>query len=167
VPVADLPNVPRHADLFLDANIFIYSFLRKSAQCMNMIERCAREDVFGITSLDVVNDVTHRMMLAEACHKGHISKQNASSLKNKPSVIAGLTDYWHYAARIFSLNILLLDADEALLRAGQTVRSGIGLLTKDSLIVAAMDEYAIGNLATRDADFDRVNHIMVYRPTDI
>jgi predicted nucleic acid-binding protein len=35
------------------------------------------------------------------------------------------------------------------------------------LILAAMDEYGIGYLATRDDDFDHVSELTVYKPTDI
>ena len=49
----------------------------------------------------------------------------------------------------------------------QTMRSRHGLLTNDSLIVAAMDEYGIDSLASRDDDFDHVSGLTVYKPTDI
>jgi predicted nucleic acid-binding protein len=167
VPAADLPSVPSGIDLFIDANVFVYAFLRRSSQCLAVLERCAREEVFGVTSFDTVNDVTHRMMLAEAMSKGLISRENASLLKSRPIVVRALTDYWSYTSRIFSLNILLLESDESLLRGSQRVRSESGLMTKDSLIVSTMNEYAITSIATHDRDFLRVEHLMVYRPTDI
>ncbi len=167
MPIAELPSVPDGTDLFIDANVFIYALLKKSAECTAILARCAREEITGITSLDVVNDVTHRLMLAEAVSKGEITKESVNDLKRKHSVIAGLTEYWDYILRVFSLNLLLLEADEQLLVNGQSVRSRFGLLTKDSLIVACMDEYAITNLASRDEDFISVPHLTVFRPTDI
>jgi predicted nucleic acid-binding protein len=47
------------------------------------------------------------------------------------------------------------------------MRSRYGVLTNDSLILAAMNEYGIGCLATRDRDFDHVAQLTVYKPTDI
>jgi predicted nucleic acid-binding protein len=47
------------------------------------------------------------------------------------------------------------------------MRSRHGLLTNDSLILAAMNEYGIGCLTTRDGDFDDVAQLTVYKPTDI
>jgi predicted nucleic acid-binding protein len=167
VPVADLSTVPDGADLFIDANIFIYAFLKKSAECRTILVRCAREEITGITSLDVVSDVTHRMMLAEAVSKGEITRESASELKRKPASISALTEYWNYTLRLFSLNVLLLDNHEQLLIDAQSVRSRFGLLTKDSLIVSVMDEYAITNLATRDDDFGSMPHLTVFKPTDI
>jgi predicted nucleic acid-binding protein len=65
------------------------------------------------------------------------------------------------------LNILILATNEARLDHGQTVRNRYGLLTNDSLIVAAMDEVGIASLATRDDDFDHISDLTVYKPTDI
>ena len=65
------------------------------------------------------------------------------------------------------MNILLVTTDEARLHRAQTIRARHGLLTNDSLIVAAMEEFGIHNLATRDADFDHVSELTVYKPTDI
>src|SRR5947208_8133031 len=42
-----------------------------------------------------------------------------------------------------------------------------GLLTNDSLIVAAMEEFGIDSLATRDNDFDHISELIVYKPSDI
>ena len=69
-----IANLPAGTHLFIDANIFIYAFLGHSNQCRDLLGRCATEQVVGITSLDVVNEVTHRMMLAEALGSGVIRK---------------------------------------------------------------------------------------------
>jgi predicted nucleic acid-binding protein len=64
-----------------------------------------------------------------------------------------LTEYWAQTSAMFGLNILVLATDEARLQRGQTIRVRHGLLTNDSLIVAAMEEFGIHNLATRDNRF--------------
>jgi predicted nucleic acid-binding protein len=69
MPVERLENLPAGTHLFLDANIFIYAFLGHSKQCRELLARCATEQVIGITTFDVINEVTHRMMLAEALAK--------------------------------------------------------------------------------------------------
>ncbi|MBI2361191.1 MAG: PIN domain-containing protein, partial [Deltaproteobacteria bacterium] len=148
-------------------NIFVYAFLGHATQCRDLLARCATEQVFGITSLDVVNEVTHRMMLAEALGSGVIKRDSVRELRGKWREIAKLTAYWAQTAGIFALNILVLTSDEARLHRAQTVRARHGLLTNDSLIVAAMDEYGIDSLATRDDDFDHVSGVTVYKPTDI
>jgi|RhiMetdeSRZDD1v2_1073273.scaffolds.fasta_scaffold145911_3 predicted nucleic acid-binding protein len=66
MPAELIENLPAGTYVFIDANIFIYAFLAHSNQCRDLLGRCATEGVLGITSLDVANEVIHRMMLAEA-----------------------------------------------------------------------------------------------------
>ena len=167
MPVARLPNLPNGADVFLDANVFIYAFSGHSNECRDLLRRCSTEEVFGFTTLEVINEVTHRLMLVEAVAKGVITKNNASALKGKWRDVIGLTQYWVQTVGIFGLNILILASDEPRLHRAHTLRSRHGLLTNDSLILAAMDEYGIGYLASRNGDFDHVSGLTVYKPTDI
>ncbi len=167
MPPDALQNLPRGIDVLLDANIFIYAFGRISQQCNDLLGRCVREEVFGITTLEVINEVTHRMMLLEAVAQGAINKENARDLRGKPQAIRGLTQYWAQTNRIFGLNLLILNSDELRLRQAQTVRDSHGLLTNDSLIIAAMEEYGIPYLASRDDDFDHIPAVTVFKPTDL
>jgi predicted nucleic acid-binding protein len=167
MPVEQIENLPAGSRLFLDANIFVYTFLGHSNQCRELLARCATEQVLGITTLDVVNEVTHRMMLAEALASGVIKRDRVRDLRAKWREIAKLTEYWTQTSAIFDLNILVLTTNEARLRRAQTIRVRHGLLTNDSLIVAAMEEFGIRSLATRDNDFDHVSELTVYKPTDI
>jgi predicted nucleic acid-binding protein len=107
------------------------------------------------------------MMLAEALGRGVIKRDRVRNLRDKWQEIAKLTEYWTQTSAIFGLNILVLTTDEARLHRAQTIRARHGLLTNDSLIVAAMEEFGIRKLATRDNDFDHVSELMVYKPTDI
>ena len=167
MPVERIENLPAGIRLFLDANIFVYAFLGHSNQCRELLGRCATEQVLGITTLDVVSEVTHRMMLAEALGSGLIKGDRVRDLRGKWREIAQLTEYWTQTSAIFGLNVLVLMTDEARLHRGQTIRTRHGLLTNDSLIVAAMEEFGIHSLATRDNDFDHISELTVYKPTDI
>jgi len=107
VPVNRLPNLPAGTDAFLDAIVFIYAFSGHSNECHNLLRRCSTEKVCGITTLEVINEVTHRLMLAETMTKGIIKKGNGSALKGKWRDVAKLTEYWILKERIFGLNILI------------------------------------------------------------
>lgn len=106
-------------------------------------------------------------MLAEAVAKGVITRQNATAPKGKWRDVAKLDDYWSLTSRIFELNIFIAGADESHLRRAQSIRSDYGLLTTDSLILAAMNELGIDCLASRDGDFDHISSLNLYKPTDI
>lgn len=153
--------------MLIDANIFIYALGQTSPLCVAFLERCAREELLGVTTVEVVNEVTHRLMLVEAVKKNHITKEQASQLKGKPNVVKALTDYWILASRIFALNVLVLGLEVPRLHRAERLRKTNGVLTTDSMVLAAINEYGIGCLATRDGDFDQVPGISVYKPGDV
>ncbi len=126
-----------------------------------------REEVTGIALFETVNEVTHRFMIAEALAKGLIVAGGAKALRNKFQQIPALTDYWMNTQRLLALNLLFMPVNEAIIRNAQNVRQEAGLLTNDSMIVAAMREYGLSFLASNDADFDRVRDITVFKPTDL
>jgi len=162
-----LPNIPAGADVFLDANILIYALVGASPECELLLERCARQEVFGFTSLDIIHEATHRLMVNEAFQKGLIAKPRAEDLRRHPAVVQSLSEYWGQASEIFNMNVLILPTDEAIARRAHTVRSRYGLLTLDSVLVAAMEELTIRHLASHDQDFDRIDTLTVYHATDI
>ncbi len=162
-----LGNLPSGSDVFLDANIFIYALCNQSSECLTLLQRCAREEVFGITTVDLLNETTHRLMLAEACARGIISKEKASSLRRRLSDIRDLGRYWQQMQAVLGLNLIILETKQTRLHKAHAERANYGLLTNDSLIVAAMREYGITNIASADADFDHIPGLTRYRPTDL
>lgn len=151
----------------IDANVFIYALSGQSAECRQLFERCLREELTGIALFETVNEVTHRLMIAEALSKGIIAVGGAKALRNKVQQIPTLADYWIDTQRILALNLLFTPVNETIIRNAQTVRQEAGLLTNDSMIVAGMREYGLSFLASNDADFDRVDDITVFKPTDL
>ncbi|OGC93302.1 MAG: hypothetical protein A2142_07335 [candidate division Zixibacteria bacterium RBG_16_48_11] len=163
-----LTSIPDNADVLLDANIFIYAFAQKSSECLDLLKRCANEEVVGITTLEVVNEATHRLMLAEALDKGFITKGTADQLKKQRAKIPSLTNYWTSVSTIFQMNLLVLESDKQRLYQAHNIRSQYGLLTNDSLIIAAAMEYGIKLLATNDTDdMGTIPMISIYKPSDI
>jgi predicted nucleic acid-binding protein len=111
--------------------------------------------------------VCHRLMLVEAVAAGAILRTSAMSLKRKPEVVRDLHEYWMRAVSIFDLNLAMIELDERRIRRAQAIRSRHGLLTNDSLIVAAAQDYGVNSLASRDSDFDRIPGLTVFKPTDL
>ncbi len=167
---SSLQGIPSGADVFIDANIFVYALLRQSEDCRGLLLRCARQDVLGVTTLDTISEATHRLMCAEAMKLGIIARERrnpAVVLKRTPDAVAALHTYWSQTQAILSLNLSLLQITEDHLRAAHSVRASCGLLTRDSLLVAAMQHSGLASLASNDSDFDRVPGLIRYRPTDI
>ena len=163
-----LPTLPASSDIFIDANIFVYGLNGASPQCLQLLERCSREEVFGISLFEIVNEATHVLMLAEATRKGLITTPGtAPKLRSNFAVIPTLIDYWHETERILTLNLLFFSTDEQIVRSSQPERQSASVLTNDSMILSWMREYGIRNIATADKDFERANGIAVFGPDDL
>jgi predicted nucleic acid-binding protein len=78
-----------------------------------------------------------------------------------------LTDYWANTQKILALNLVFLPGEEKIVVGAQRARAEAGLLTNDSIIVAAMREYGISKIATSDGMFGAVNGLSVFGPTDL
>lgn len=164
---ASLPKIPSGSDVFLDANVLIYALGGRSLECSELLRRCALEQLMGITSIVVISEVTHRLMMEEAQSKGLAGAQPAKTLGEHPERIQQLEDYWREIERLLSLNLLILSADEDTIRGAQQERERYGLLNNDSLIVAAMRLYGISIIATRDDSFQRITDMSVFSPSDV
>jgi predicted nucleic acid-binding protein len=167
MPVQTLSALPDNSVVYIDANVFIYGLGNQSRQCRRLLERCLREEVLGITLFETLNEVTHRLMVAEAVAKGLIAGAGVKSLRRNPTVIPRLTDYWRNTERLLALNLVLMPANETILRGAQAQRQAAALLTNDSLIVSCMREYGLTYLASNDADFERVAALTIFKPSDL
>jgi predicted nucleic acid-binding protein len=163
-PLAELPS---RTSVLLDANVLIYSLSRSSLQCAELLRRCDIEEISGFSTAEALNEVCHRLMLAEAYSKRLIARPAADAIRGHRALISGLRDYWRQMERLLASNILILELDEWRIGRAQAVREQHGLMTNDSAILAAALELGISNLATNDADFEGIPGIVVYRPTDV
>jgi predicted nucleic acid-binding protein len=168
LPAVPLSDLPLGSDVFVDANVFVYGLLELSPECQTLLRRCAQEEVFGFTTLHVLNEMTHRLMLEEARQVGLISGGGASQLKKQAREIVGLRRYWEQTLNVLEMpSMMVLHMQESWLHRAHSERAQCGLLTNDSLIVAAMREYGLALLASNDGDFDRVLGVTRYFPSDL
>ncbi len=162
-----LDDIPAGQRLFLDATVFIYHFVRASAQCRRLLERCERSELLGVTSVVTLAETAHRLMMIEAVTDGHLPPGGlARKLRERPEIVRKLHRYSEAVESIagWGVEVRALELGSCL-RAAE-VRSTEGLLTNDSLIVSTMRDEGIDAIATADADFQRVRGLRVFRPTD-
>ncbi len=139
----------------------------RSSECDALLRRCAVQHVLAFTTVEIVNDVCHRLMLAEAMGLGLIPKQNASALNAKSHVVPSLHDYWARVSSIAVMNIVILPLDEHRLQRAHLIRERYPLLTTDSVIAAGANLFGIEALVTNDSDFDAVPWLTIYKPGDV
>lgn len=164
-PLAQLPPGER---AFIDANIFIYHFTGLSQECTAFLERCERGELSGVTSVHILLEVLHRLMMIEAVAKGLVSPGSvAKKLREKPEVVKQLSDYQAQTEAIPEMGIEVLMLTPEILRTSRSWRRRYGLLVNDSLTTALMDAKRIEALATADPDFERLEGLYLYCPQDL
>lgn len=163
-----LDRVPTASRIFLDSTVFIYHATGVSPQCKALLERCEAGDVAGVTSVVVLAEVAHRMMVIEAVAAGLVSTKNAvKKLRAGPHFVRRLHIYQEQVERIPLMGVRVLALDVGTVLRSAEVRRQYGLLVNDSLVVAAAQGAEITKLASADADFGPVRGLTLYQPGDL
>jgi len=154
--------------IFIDTNIFVYNFGAQSDECKDLLLKCARGELIGYTLTSILSEVLHRLMIAEAIEKGYITDKNpVKKLKENPEIIKNLTTYINNVEKIDEMNINIVTLTTELIKKSARIRQTEGLLTNDSIVVAAINNLGLSNLATNDSDFDRIKWLSLYKPADL
>jgi predicted nucleic acid-binding protein len=154
--------------IFLDANIFVYHFLGLSQQCKELLKRCRDGRLQGTTASFIVAETVHRLMVAEAVEQQLVTSKNAlKKLRERPEIVQQLRKHAESVLTIRAMNIESVALTTVAVEASAAVRRQYGLLTNDSILVAIMKELGLTRLVTLDKDFDRVEGLGVYKPTDV
>src|SRR5437667_2131735 len=98
--------------IFLDSTIFIYHATGASPECRRLLERCEAGDVTGVTSVVVLAEAGHRLMMIEAAAGGLVRGTDVvKELRAKPAVVGGLHVSKEQVERIplMGVNVLPLD----------------------------------------------------------
>jgi predicted nucleic acid-binding protein len=164
----NLDDVLQGERIYIDANIFIYHFSRISTECRSFLARCEAKELEACTGTHVLLEVSHRLMILEALHKGLISGgQPVRKLKEKPEIIKGLSDYNLAVRQIPRMGVRVRAVTPSIIKESEAVRLQYGLLTNDSVSVAMMRKLRITAIATHDSDLLSIADLRVYRPQDI
>jgi predicted nucleic acid-binding protein len=162
-------SIPAGAALFLDANILIYHFIADPAYgvaCTQLVKQVEQQQVKGTISTHVLADVAHRLMTQEALNLfGWRLPGLAARLRQHHAEIPKLTIYQQAIARIPALGIQVLPVAQSLVESATLLSGRYELLIGDALIVAVMQAHGLTNIASNDADFDRVPGLTRYAPT--
>lgn len=164
----ELPDLPAGTQVFIDSNIFVYHFTGVSSQCTQFLQRCEQGELVGITGVNVLLEVSHRLMMIEAVVKKLIMPGNvAKKLKARPDVVKQLKDYQDQLRAILEMGLDILSLSAEGLTANVRYRQDHGLLVNDSVTAALALGAGVRSLASADQDFERVEEVVLYRPTDI
>lgn len=163
-----LADIPAGATVFLDANIFVYHFAPHPVlhlPCQQLLERCTQGELVGYTSAHVLTNVAHRTMTLEAIDRfGWPTTGIARQMLRHPDDVQQLSRFRQVVDEILDFGIDVQPITAHLVSAAAAITQQVGLLSGDALVVAIMREHGLVNLASHDADFDRVPGLRRYTP---
>ena len=164
----ELNDVPPGQEIAVDANLLVYHFAGGSPQCSDFLCRVAPGRIRAWTGVQILAELTHRLMILEAQARGLLRGNNpARRLRRRPDIVRDLTGY---AESVRAASVILADIVPRTLdviERSAIVRKASGLLTNDSLLVAMMEIRGTTALATADSDFERIRGVQLYCPSDL
>ena len=163
-----LRDINPGTEVFIDSNIFIYHFTGTSDECTEFLSRCEDGEIVGITSVNVLLEVLHRLMMIEAVNKKLVKPPNVlKKLRSKPEKIRELNEYFVNTLKIKELGVTIKPVDFEVILLSQSIRAGYGFMVNDSVNIAIMKREGIVSLASNDKEFERIEDIILYKPSDI
>lgn len=165
----NLDDIPSGSLCVIDTNVLLYAEQGASDQAQRLIRRCAQGELIGTLPQTVWQELTHKLMLAEAMMKGLIATGNpAARLGAKPEVVRGLS---LYRAKVQALVDLGLGFEACTLgdltKTAFTLQEKYGLLTNDAVVAAVTIRLKADVLVSSDKAFQSVGELAVHYPTDL
>ncbi len=161
-------DIPAGSAVFVDANIFVYSFEPHPVYgpaCQQVFLRIENKELQGFTSSQVLGDVVHRVMTQEAVKMFSRPMTGiAHWLKQHPAEVQQLSRHRLAVDDISLIGIQVLPVSGSLVSLAADVSRQFGLLTNDALVISVMRHHGLTLLASHDADFDRVPGLTRYAP---
>lgn len=165
----NLDDIPAGSLCVIDTNVLLYAEQGASLQAQRLLRRIERQDVLGVLPQPVWQELTHKLMLAEAFMLGQISGGNpARQLASKPDVVKRLLLYRDKIKALATLGLGFEPCTKAdLMDKAFDLQDRYGLLTNDSVILAIAMRLDADALVSADVRFQVSKDVRVYAPSDI
>jgi len=163
-----LGDLPSETEIYVDANIFLYSAFKHPTFGDNCREFLIKMDEGGITGCAsdfVLNEVFHKLMIAEVVKKfKKTTKEVVTYIKRNSEVISNLEIIWREMDIIESSNVIILEDRSSLFPDFVEISRMYNLMATDAMHVSVMKKHGITNIATNDRDFERIEWLNVWKP---
>jgi predicted nucleic acid-binding protein len=154
--------------VFLDANTFIYHFAPDpilGPACSQLLQRIDQQNLVGYISTHILSEVAHRLMTLEASNTFAWPFTGiAYRLKRHPAQVQQLKTFRQDINKVLQSQIHILLVTPTLVATAASISQQTGLMSNDTLTIAVMQANGLANLASHDADFDRVRGLTRYGP---
>ncbi len=163
-----MTRIPAGTKLFVDTNIFLYSISSHPVHgpwCDALFLRIARGELEGYISVIVLNELLHKLLIAEIAQKYNIPpEQVAPLLKAKRNSYSGLQSFEVIDDVMLNYNLSILPVNVESFKLTCHLMQEHVILSNDAWHLSLMQQSGITNLVTNDKDFDRIRTIQVWKP---
>jgi predicted nucleic acid-binding protein len=161
-------DIAQGTSVFLDANSFVYHFGPDpyfGPACSQLLERIEKQEIQGITSTHVITETAHRLMTIEAITSlGWPVAGIAARLRRNEVEIKKLIGFRRAVEAVLNSKVTVVTIEPKCTLDAATISQQWGLLSNDAMIIAVMHSQGLTNIASNDADFERVTGITRYSP---
>jgi predicted nucleic acid-binding protein len=155
-----LADLPTGSDIVIDSNILIYARGRLSAECENLLKRCARMEFVPAIATITLAEFCHRQMVYEAQAATALGSNPARRLASRPELVRTLTKYSAHVQELLNAGIRILTIESADFAAALKIQKDFGLLTNDSLIAATAIRQGIRS-SSRQTQISTASHCSI------
>lgn len=166
--IRDLPEKTR---ILIDTNIFLYSIGEHpeySKDCDQFFDRVSEGEIVGITSVIVLNELIHKLMIAEIAEKKEMNPADVTRyIKNNKKELANLEAYDILEDIGDNYNLEIVNPTQGDFRRPTKLMKEEFLLSNDTLHLSVMKREDVRSIATDDPDFETINNITIWKPSSI
>ena len=152
----------------IDTNILLYAEQGLSAQAKRLLRRCSTGELIGILPQTVWQELTHRLMLAEAMMLGKIAGPNpARQLTKKTDIVRSLSIYMEKILALQDLGLGFEACKKEDVLGGLEIQNKYGLLIKDAILLNIAFRIKADVIVSKNTIFHTIEHIANASPSDI
>ena len=165
----NLDDISNGSLCVIDTNVLLYAEQGLSLQAQRLLRRCSTGDLIGAMPQPAWQELTHKLMLAEAMMLGKITGPNPSrKLAKQPDLVKSLGLYRDKVLALVDLGIGFVSCTrEDFLEKALMLQEKHGLLVNDSVILAIALRLKADVLVSADAAFQKIPEVRVAIPSDI
>jgi len=169
ISLHNLLQIPPDTQAIFDTNILVYwvtDHPHFGKHCTEVVHRVEKGDIQGVIPAIILNELLHRIMIAETIEKGYArSSQDAVKiLKDDPSIIKEMTIAGIVFDTLPTMGFEMIEDERGISSLTYYFSKELCLMAKDAAIVAYAHKYDISHIVTNDRDFQRVKWLTCWSP---
>lgn len=165
----NLDDIPGGSLCIIDTNVLLYAEQGVSGQAQRLLRRCSTGELTGALPQTVWQELTHKLMLAEAAMKHGLSGRNpAVRLADKPDIVGALSLYQTKVRALLDLGLRFEPCvQDDLMPSAFNLQTRYGLLTNDAVVLAVAIRLKADCLVSADKGFQSIQELTVFAPSDL